>query len=477
MALAERRGHVRINDGRQQPFTIVAPVLASALVIGVAGGFALAATLTLSRGLGIPAGAWWLALAQAHGHLQLYGWAGLFVIGVLLHFVPRLRGSPLVGAQWVRPLLIALIAGLALRALAQPLAAESPLWLWHVLLVASAFVELLALDGLATLVFATLLRGPALAARPAFRAVLPLLAIGLFSLAAQPLVNLLNLLLAARSPAGLVPLGPDGLDVTLGLFGFLVPVALAMSAQSLPMYAGLSPFPRRALWPLATLYALGLLLLCMGTVWPAVFAARLAGIGMLAIGAVLLSFVGIFLRMMRLRGKLPQTVRSLAPQPEAVARGYRRQVAAQRSSFGPFVALVASAYMWALAGGVLLVLDGVFGLAGAALPIPVDAARHSLAVGFIALLICGIAPRMVPGFSGGHIRSPALVAATLWLGNLAALLRVGSVIAGAYVLAGPGAGITLAAFALSGPVGLALAAVLAVNLWPAVLAEQRAKSV
>lgn len=476
MALAERRGQVRTNDGRQQPFTVVAPVLASALAIGVAGGFALAAALTLSRGLGLPAGAWWLALAQAHGHLQLYGWAGLFVLGVLLHFLPRLRGSPLVGAEWVRPLLISLVAGLALRALAQPLAAESPLWLWRALLVASGVLELLALGGLAALVLATLRRGPALAARPAFQAVLPMLAIGLFSLAAQPLVNLLNVLLAVRAPASLVPPGPDGLDVTLGLLGFLVPVALTMSAQSLPMYAGLSPFPRRALWPLAALYALGLLLLCMGTLWPVAFGARLAGVGMFAIGAALLAFVGIFLRMMRLRGELPQTVRSLAPQPEAVARGYRRQVAAQRASFGPFVALVASAYMWALAGGALLVIDGAFGIVGASLPIPVDAARHSLAVGFIALLICGIAPRMVPGFSGGHIRSPALVAATLWLGNAAALLRVGSVVAGAYATTGPGASVTLAAFALSGPVGLALAAVLAVNLWPAVLAGPRAKA-
>src|SRR6185312_11993259 len=60
---------------RQAPFARVAPLIAAALVIGVVGGFALAAMLTVTRMLGVT-GLWWAAAAQAHGHLQLYGWAG-----------------------------------------------------------------------------------------------------------------------------------------------------------------------------------------------------------------------------------------------------------------------------------------------------------------------------------------------------------------------------------------------------------------
>jgi uncharacterized protein involved in response to NO len=99
----------------------------------------------------------------------------------------------------------------------------------------------------------------------------------------------------------------------------------------------------------------------------------------------------------------------------------------------------------------------------------VDAARHSLAVGFIALLICGVAPRMLPGFSGGRIRSARLVTATLWLGNGAALLRVGPLLAAPVLAALGPAGVAAGAlaFGLSGPTGLALAIILAVNLWPA----------
>jgi len=110
---------------------------------------------------------------------------------------------------------------------------------------------------------------------------------------------------------------------------------------------------------------------------------------------------------------------------------------------------------------VLLVIDGIASLLSDTRPVSIDAIRHSFAIGFITLLICGIAVRMVPGFSSKVIRSPMLVTATLVLGNLAALLRVGSLLL-APVL--PGSELF---FALSGPTGLALILCLTVNLWPA----------
>ena len=90
-----------IEMRKQEPFSRVAPMLKTALLMGAGGGFLLATVLTLSRAFSVPLGAWWEAAAQAHGHLQLYGWAGLFVLGVALHFLPRLRGTPLAGARLV----------------------------------------------------------------------------------------------------------------------------------------------------------------------------------------------------------------------------------------------------------------------------------------------------------------------------------------------------------------------------------------
>jgi hypothetical protein len=57
--------------------------------------------------------------------------------------------------------------------------------------------------------------------------------------------------------------------------------------------------------------------------------------------------------------------------------------------------------------------------------VPQDAARHALMLGFITLLIFGMAPRMLPGFSGKRAAAfPSLVVWTFVLGNAAATLRV-----------------------------------------------------
>jgi hypothetical protein len=116
----------------------------------------------------------------------------------------------------------------------------------------------------------------------------------------------------------------------------------------------------------------------------------------------------------------------------------------------------------------LLVVDGVALALTLSTPVTLDAPRHSIAVGFIALLLAGVSVRMIPGFSGGNIRSPRLVTALLWLGNGAALLRVGSLLAQPLLAStNIGSALDSALFGLSGPLGLTFALVLAITLWPA----------
>ncbi|HEU5343710.1 MAG TPA: hypothetical protein VFU60_05155 [Ktedonobacterales bacterium] len=452
---------------RQESFSRVAPMLGAALLIGASGGFVLATVLTLTRAFHVTTGAWWVALAQAHGHLQLYGWAGLFVLGVALHFLPRLRGAGLAFPQAIPWLLGTLVAGIVLRGLGQPLFAATGQGIWKIAMVASGALEMVVFLGFLTIVVATAMQGSKLSTRPQLQKTLPFL-VGIFaSLGLAAIINLVNVVGAGGAPvAGVVPASGDAINVTLGLLGFLVPMALTMSAQTLPMYAGLEPFPRKLFWPLAIGYFGGLALALVGI---GSGISLLEGLGTFLVGAVLLIFVSLFIRLMRARGKLPQRVAKLAPEPEAAEHHYRRQISSDRSAYGPFVALVASAYTWAIVGGALLVIDGIAGVLDLGAPFSPDAARHSLAIGFIALLICGIAPRMVPGFSGGHILSAKLVTATLWLGNSAAILRVGSLLIAPLLDAlGPaGAFVDALLFGLSGPLGLALAICLAVNLWPA----------
>lgn len=396
---------------KQEPFSRVAPMLKTALLMGAGGGFLLAAFLTLTRAFPVPLGAWWEVAAQAHGHLQLYGWAGLFVLGVALHFLPRLRGTPLAGARLVPWLLGILTVSLILRTINQPGLSTTLGSLWRVGLVSSGGLEMVAFVTVLSLLILTALRGPHPTTRPAYWSVFPFLAGAFCSLGIAGIINLVNVAQAARG-SGLALDAGDTLNVTLGLFGFLVPMALTMSARSLPMYAGLDSFPRRLLCPLAGVYFAGLILLCVGVnggPLPSPWDSIINGIGMLLLGGVVLLFVGIFPSLIRRRGRLPQRVAKLAPSPVTLAQTYQKQVKKEQTHYGPFVGLVASAYLWAMLGALLLLIDGGSVLATGSEPVAFDAVRHTFAIGFIALLICGIAPRMLPSFSGGKIVSPSLV--------------------------------------------------------------------
>lgn len=158
------------------------------------------------------------------------------------------------------------------------------------------------------------------------------------------------------------------------------------------------------------------MLLCVGVdggPLPTLWARIINGIGMILLVGIVLLFVAIFLSLMRRRDRLPERVAKLAPSPESLAQTYQKQVKKEQTNYGPCVGLVASAYLWAMLGALLLLIDGGSLLATGSELVALDAVRHSIALGLIALLICGIVPRVLPSFSGGKIASQKLVSATL----------------------------------------------------------------
>lgn len=442
-------------------FARTAPYLRAALLLGSGGGFALACVLTLAPFFGIPVGSWWAALVQTHGHLQLFGWAGLFVVGVAFSFLPRLRGRPLAWPALLPWILGVLVSSLILRFVSQPLLVVTGWLLWDIVLVLSGVLEALALPAiLLVIVRTTVGKSTAKSTLEGVRSIAPFIFGAFLGLALAGILNLFNCL-AALPNGGLVPARGDEVNITLGLFGFLVPVALAMSTRMLPLYAHLQPFPTRLLWILTLGYFAGLICWLLGLLLPEMLSAAPYGLGLLLMGSVMLLFIGYFLHLMRNRAQLPPSVVRHAPHPQAMAERARLRRDEERRRYGPYVALLGTAYLWGTLGALLLVIDGIALLLFGVLPVAIDAIRHSFAVGFITLLICGIAVRLIPGLSSKMIRSPRLVTATLVLGNAAALLRVGP------ILLAPAFPAPAFFFAFSGPLGLALILCLTVNLWPA----------
>src|ERR1019366_1581483 len=92
-----------VGTARQEPFGRVVLFVKAALLLGVVGGILLLVmTLVLTDTLPLASNLWWTALVQAHGHLQLYGWGGLFVVAIMLYFLSCQRSVPLV-VPWLMP--------------------------------------------------------------------------------------------------------------------------------------------------------------------------------------------------------------------------------------------------------------------------------------------------------------------------------------------------------------------------------------
>lgn len=97
----------------------------ASLFIGVVGGFSLAVWLPIAGALG-RINLSWVTHAQLHGHMQVAGFAGLFVLGVLTKLAPRFGNGNEVHKGLMDVAFVCLTVGLALRVGGQPLAGYAP---------------------------------------------------------------------------------------------------------------------------------------------------------------------------------------------------------------------------------------------------------------------------------------------------------------------------------------------------------------
>ena len=378
-------------------------VCASAL-LALSGGFMLGGLLLLLRAIGARGAVWQAAAAQAHGHLQLFGWGGLMVLGVGLHFLPRLVSVPLTQPRLVRPALWLLVAGLVLRATCQPALSDGlPVTVRDLAALGLTLGATLELGG-ATLILVLILglgRGMQRAVKKRIApAVIGLIALAFVSFWLAIFTGWLGAINAAVDRDALIAPRLDNASVLPGLLGFLVPVSLAMSARLFPLYATTQLPDNRLLGLGAVMLAIGLVARLGGDLTQL---DLLAGIGQL-FQAVGISIAIRALRVFERRRTLP-----------------RREV---RVLSDPLQLHLVSAYAWLGFAAVLLWFDGIDQL-GLGLWQPVlDAQRHALGAGFVTLLIFGVGSEMLPGFAQSPLRRPRLRWATLVLGNLAALLRI-----------------------------------------------------
>jgi uncharacterized protein involved in response to NO len=323
------------------------------------------------------------AWMEGHGHAQVFGWIGSFILGIGFYSQPA-------NGRWTTRLQVSCFAlwsaGVALRWTGNIYG-----WHWRILVPLSAALELIAV--LFFLVAASHHKLPKARASTKRRMELWMVSVllGTSGLAAAVLFNFVECVRLAS--AGASPSFPHALDqkylVILG-WGFLVPVVWGFSARWLPTFLGIAK-PRGRLFSAALLFDMLGVIGCLA--------------GQMTTGALLLA-AGSMLSGLALR---------LIERPQANAK-----VRGVHSSFPVFARIP---YLWLAVAGAMSVWAATCDVHGGIW----GASRHALTVGFAATMVFAIGPRILPHFGGARrIFSTRLMFVSLLLLQAGCTLRVSS---------------------------------------------------
>ncbi len=362
---------------------MIALFVVSALAIALTAGFGLGLWLLLARTIGLPTGELaWVALVQVHGTIQLYGFAAMFLMGVGLHVLPRFRAAPPTPRALAVVAYSATVSAILIRAVTQPVLAfparDLLLPLSGVLLVigTTAF----AIGALRAL------RGGTNAHRPDEL----LMAAGV--LAAPVAAIFVALELPFGAPPLLADPQADDRAVWAMLLGCLATTILGVWARLGPGFVATPPAHPRPLLSGAVLWLLGAAGMVAGV--PVAPLVLLAGL------ATIVWALGVF------------------------GASIARQRLVEHARLTRLA--VRSAFVWALAGCVMLVGYQLRAAVTGAEPSYLDtsAVRHAFGLGFVTLMIYGVAARALPSFLERRLWSERLQLLTIMLANAGVASRV-----------------------------------------------------
>jgi uncharacterized protein involved in response to NO len=324
------------------------------------------------------------AWIQAHGHAQVFGWIGNFILGIGYYSIPKLRRMKpfALWAPWTS--LGTWFLGVTLRWIAGVYE-----WHWRALLPLSAGLEMAAF-----LIFLPIVSGHHPEGgdqKPKLDQWVLVVIAGCIGWFSALLINLVSaVFLAWRASSPVLPHDFDQRFLILQTWGFLVPFIWGFSAKWLPVFLGLRALRSRQLLWAVGLNAAGVIAALFGLIVSSTFLLLAA-----------FSFAVYALRLFEPSERAPK-------------------IKGVHASFPIFIRV---AYGWALLSSVLAIWAattsnsaGIWG-----------AARHALTVGFVALMVFCIGQRILPAFSGVRVLfSTKLMFAALASLSIGCLLRVSS---------------------------------------------------
>ncbi len=342
-------------------------------------GFSNLVAISTHHGLGSLPAVW----IQGHGHAQVFGWIGSFILGIGFY------SQPSHGRSVVRIPLTCFVlwtSGVAMRWTASIYG-----WHWRLMFPISAGFELIAV-----LLFIAAAsqhklpeRAPSQAAKQRMELWMVSVLMGTAGLAALVIFNFVEYVRLAVS--GTLLAFPHALDqkyLILLAWGFLVPVVWGFSARWLPTFLAIA---RPSVPVFFTALILDLIGVVFGVAGWTVAATILLTAASIAIGLAL----------------------HLTQRPHGPAK-----VQGIHPSFPSFIRL---AYAWLVIAGSMSVWAAVADQHGGIW----GASRHALTVGFAATMVFAIGPRILPHFAGiQNIFNKRLMFLSLLLLQTGCTLRV-----------------------------------------------------
>jgi uncharacterized protein involved in response to NO len=302
-------------------------------------------------------------LKQVHGHAQIFGWIGLFIMGVAMHAVPRMKMQPLRPVRAAKACLWLMVAGLVMRTFGQPFGVRA-------LLVGSGLSELAAVG-----LFVWLLAGAVVRSEQEHEPYEKFILASVSWFAVLAVWNFWIVLQMFLHRWVAIPALQDALWIHVAFFGFIANMIFGFSLRVLPHFLGLRESKTWVAnaafvcWNLAIFLRYPVEQLA----WPASVLE--------AAGIVLFVYtLGIFAK-----------------------RRTKIEIKGVDNTFAWFVYL---GYAWLLVVAVIPFHADVFRLSASA--------RHSMAVGFITPIILGVAYRVLPIFNGVNLWSNRLMRASFW---------------------------------------------------------------
>jgi hypothetical protein len=325
------------------------------------------------------------AWLQAHGHAQIFGWIGTFVIGIGYYSLSKMGELMPVAVSRAWASWAIWTGGITLR-----WAANVTEFHWRILLPASAALQLIAF----VIFFVTVSRHKAQPGQTKRALIETWMKLVIAATVAFLLALIFNqvetVVLAATAEHPVIPHWLDQRYLFLAAWGFPVLAVWGFNARWLPVFLGLREPSSRGLMAALAASGCGLAAALLGHLQIAT---------LLLLGASILASVAL----------------SVFQRP--------RKPAKTLGVSASFPAFVRAAYVWLLIAAALGVYAALADTHGGIW----GASRHALTVGFLSTMVFAIGQRVLPAFCGMRLLySKGLMWASLAILNLGCLLRVAS---------------------------------------------------